>query len=985
MSSQSKFYIKKNIDPKEGISSITAVNISDKHLIIGDEQGYIATFEFGEISGLTLCSKLIPGSKTRIDKIVTHPTKKIAFVLVGGEVYYIKLPEMKVVQSLFKSKDAINIFLNREDLASDNMLLVLNKKKKLKLYELNITPEKVMPIEKKLFKDISLEDVPKCAIWTARNYFVYSLSSEDGKKGSSNWINLDKEEHKFDDFQGVVEIINLGEKVAISNESYTLFMRDGVSYQISMLLHETNDFKGFGQFKNHLVALYSKNIGIFKEGEQKYEHVETIPLDEGDIGRFIVASKYKLAVITVSGKKIHVVEFRERPYEDQIKILIDEKQYDKGLEKLIENVESDDPKLQKKIEETYLDCAWACLEGDKKDYENSFKYLSLTNFNPFEFIYMFSEALYVNIIHTDKITEIKDRKKENQIIGLASGEEEQNNAYKFLIKILKLKRDYILEKIVKPDKSAEIETKKITFSSSKRSKINLSDSKIEITIRDTFYAINSTLIKSMIKIKADPKEIESVLDNETINNSKFDDFDKDEFFKEEKNKNLDEAKFTLSYILEKKGNNFQKALEQWESFGRSNNKKYSLIAKDRTKKIFYKFKETKNTERYEKEKLFRKYIQWLLEKYQNEAFEVIIKTELVSNKIFLEDIIPEFNKNRTDGKIEDLKEKFLEYCNNNQKTENYQTQLLQLYADKLFKLAGHEKKPEKLEGEIGRYYNLFMEIIQSEDSVYNKKTILDYINNSWLFKPRIYLYSQLKEYDLAMKDLFIQAKEEKSFKDIEEFCQANESTHHEIFQDLYKYLSKEVREYQERIDENLQKLDDIEKKLKNENYMDKDENKSNLEEQIKSLKENIQKDEESKEPFEKEMLNILKNHGKIDELDPIKALEFANDHWNVCADNEFFDYLMDVVKEYTVSGNEYKITKNLSEIGLIYKEKESYEFKKKNVTIDSDKACDLCKKKIGSTIFVVYPNLKVYHSKCASSPNIDPLTGVDFSKKKYIE
>jgi excinuclease UvrABC ATPase subunit len=167
--------------------------------------------------------------------------------------------------------------------------------------------------------------------------------------------------------------------------------------------------------------------------------------------------------------------------------------------------------------------------------------------------------------------------------------------------------------------------------------------------------------------------------------------------------------------------------------------------------------------------------------------------------------------------------------------------------------------------------------------------------------------------------------------------------------------------------------------------MDKDENKNNLEEQIKSLKENIQKDEESKEPFEKEMLNILKNHGKIDELDPIKALEFANDHWNVCADNEFFDYLMDVVKEYTVSGNEYKITKNLSEIGLIYKEKEAYDYKKKNVTIDSDKACDLCKKKIGPTLFVVYPNLKVYHAKCAPNANIDPMTGVDFSKKKYVE
>ena len=141
----------------------------------------------------------------------------------------------------------------------------------------------------------------------------------------------------------------------------------------------------------------------------------------------------------------------------------------------------------------------------------------------------------------------------------------------------------------------------------------------------------------------------------------------------------------------------------------------------------------------------------------------------------------------------------------------------------------------------------------------------------------------------------------------------------------------------------------------------------------------------SKAPYEQEMLNVLKNHGKIEELSPIKALEYANDHWNVCESNDFFNYLMDVVKEYTISGNKYKITKNLSEIGLIYKEKEAYEYKKKYVTIDSDKACDLCKKKIGSTIFVIYPNLKVYHSKCAPNANIDPMTGVDFSKKKYVE
>ena len=159
MSSQSKFYTKKNIDPKESISSITAVNISDKHLITGDEQGNLIVYEFGE-KGLIVCKKSTPGSKTRIDKIVTHHSRKIAFVLVGGEVYYVKLPLMQVVQSLFKTKDTINIFLNRDDIGSENMILVLNKKKKLKLYELNITSDKVICIEKKLFKEITLEDFP---------------------------------------------------------------------------------------------------------------------------------------------------------------------------------------------------------------------------------------------------------------------------------------------------------------------------------------------------------------------------------------------------------------------------------------------------------------------------------------------------------------------------------------------------------------------------------------------------------------------------------------------------------------------------------------------------------------------------------------------------------------------------------------------------------------------------------------------------------
>ena len=985
MSTQNKFFIKKNIDPKEGnITGITAVNICDKHLITGDEKGNLIIYEFGQNDKLNKIKET--SFKSKIDKILVIPSNKISYVLVGGEIYFVKLPQMQVIQSLFKSKDIVNAFLNEEQSNYKNYILVINKKKKLKLYQIDVAQDKVTTQEKKFPKDFVLEDFPKCGIWTAKNYFVYALKSEDGKQDTSNWLNLDNEKKKSDEVENIVEIYNLGDKVAISNPNYTLFMVDGISFQYSMLLHETCDFKNFCEFKNHLFALCNKTLGVYKAGQQQYDPVETLSLDEGETGKFMVASKYKLVVISESGKKCHFIDFQEKPYEQQIEILLDQKLYDKALEKLLENLTEDDDKRKEKVEALFLDCAWTCLEGNKKDYDNSFKFMSLTNFNPFEFIYMFYESLYVNIIHTDKAKEIKDRKKENQLFGLSAGEEEQKNAFRFLINILKLKRDYILEKIVKPEKSAEVETKKLKFDSSKRGKIYLKDSKITTSVRDCFYIINTTLIKSMIKLKADPKEIEAVLDNETIDISKFDDFEKDEFFRDEKNKNLDETKFTLSYITEKKGNNYAIPLEQWEAFGKSNNKNYSEIGKERTKKIFYKFKENKNADIEEYEPLFRKHIKWLLEKYQTEAFEVVIKTELVSSNIFLDDIIPEFSKTRTDGNTEDLKEKFLEYCNENQKNANYQTQLLELYADKMFKLAGVENKEVKIEGDVKRYYDLFQKIIESEDSVYNKSKILTHIENSWLFKAKIFLYSQLNEHDKALQELFNQAKTTGKYNDIEDFCKQNVYNHHEIFQDFYKLLSKEVQECQEIIDKNTEKIFEKKTLLKNNaNDMEINE-KTELERDIKKLEEEIKNNEKRKEPFEKEMLNLLEKHGKIDEIDPIKALELANEHWNVCdKNNEFFNYLVGVIKEYTISSNKYKITKSLSEIGLIYKEKEAYEYKKKNVTIDSDKSCDLCKKKIGSTIFVIYPNMKVYHSKCAPNSNIDPMTGVDFSKIKYVE
>ena len=460
---------------------------------------------------------------------------------------------------------------------------------------------------------------------------------------------------------------------------------------------------------------------------------------------------------------------------------------------------------------------------------------------------------------------------------------------------------------------------------------------------------------------------------------------------EEKNKNLDETKFTLAYINEKKGN-FDIALQEWENFGNSKPKddKFSIIARDRTKKIFYKFKENKDFRQDKKEKLIRQYIKWLLKKYPYEGFEVILKTELISNKVFMEVIIPEIEKEFGESSESvNLREKFLEYCNKNQQSEKYQTQLLQLYADKLFSLKPKDNNPGKLEGETKKYHDEFMKIIKDPKSCYNKRAILEYIEQSWLKEPRKYLYSQLKEHDKALNELFKDARTTLNFEELEKYCEENTESKPDIFQSFYQLLSEVVNvDCQKIIDTNLEKINQLSQQLDETrpDYTFKfSAQKGEIQNELKTLKEDVQKFESLKKPYETEMLKILKKYGSLKKLDPIFALEYANEHWNICENNEFFNYLLNIVRDYTVEGNKYKIGKNLSEMGLVYKEKEAYEFKKKYVTIDSEKTCDFCKKKIGNTIFVVYPNLRVYHSKCATNHSIDPMTGVDFSKKKYVE
>ena len=971
--SQCKFFNKVKItDTKEG--KITSISMIKNIIIIADINGGVRTYEITSKNKLDQKGEIL--FKTKIDQLILHKNKNICFFLTSGELSSADFPSLNNKTQLIKS-GIEKIFINSYNKENKNQIMTISKKKKIKIYDIN-TNQNQISLQDSKYKEINIEEIPNYGLWVNNN-LIYSNILK------TFWIDLTTGRSTPVEFQGTLQIINLEDKIGLVSGEMTIFMKNGKSIPYNPIIHPSKDFIYFDEYRNYLIGIYKNYVNIFKKGEQSCELVETIDLDKNDgQGKLIATSENKIIICNEIGNKANIIDLQEKDYEEQVKILIEEKKYNEALETLIDNVSEEEEEKGDKIEKFYLDCAWACINDQKKEYDLSIRFLNLANFNPFEFIYMFYGSLNVDILHHDKKQDIIEHIKENQLIDVnGKGGDEDKKAFSFLINVLTIKRDYILDSY----KSENNQNEKITFLSSKFGKIDLSDSKTEITVRNTLDSINSTLIKSMIKLQKNTRDIESVLDNKSINYDNFQNLEKDPFFSDEKYKNLDETKFTLAYISEKKGD-YENALKQWEYFGtrKEQSDKFSLVGKERTKKIFYKFKENKSTDRLKREELFKQYIKWILLKYQNEAFEVVIKTEILPTKIFMEEIIPEIEKAKGETGI--LKEKFLEYCNQNNKTEELQTQLLMLYADKLFNYREKNSltNENELPNDIKKYYISFLKIIKEQDSCYNKRTILEYIQKSWIKDPKIYLYSQLKEHDLALKELFNYARQSLNFDDIEKYCKENTKTKPDIFQNYYKLLSDITNDCQILIDKHLEEIDKLEKKLIGTTQeIISDTGKKELNKKIDELRKDIKKLEESKKPYEDEMLKILKVYGTIENLDPLFVLNYANEHINLCENNDFFNYLTNVITEYTEEGDKYKIGKNLSGMGLVYKEKEALDYKKKYVTIDSEKICDLCKKKIGNTLFVVYPNLRVYHSKCAVNYNIDPMTGVDFSKQKCIE
>ena len=317
MSKQNKFFTKVLFTLKE--KKITAVNIIETYLILGDETGSIYTYEITDTKGLVPVSQAKLNSK--IDKILIPPNTKITLVLCSGEVNFFDIPFLSFNKTLIKDKNLHDIFIKDDTSKHNNEFLVVNKKKRIYVYDYEYSNKTVIFDEKKIKYTFKIKDLPKCALWTIYNEFIYSNNRQ------IFWLYLNSGKTTLVSFEHTIQIINLEYKIAVSNTEITLFLKDGCAYEFNPIFHAYYggiDFQGFAMFKNHLLALYKNVVHIYKNSKNTYDLVESLYFCGDGNAKFLVTSNNKVIICTEIGCKFNILEFKER-LDDEIKnILIPE-------------------------------------------------------------------------------------------------------------------------------------------------------------------------------------------------------------------------------------------------------------------------------------------------------------------------------------------------------------------------------------------------------------------------------------------------------------------------------------------------------------------------------------------------------------------------------------------------------------------------------------------------------------------------------------
>ena len=933
-----------NIEYYHSLSiKVSAVNICQEKVIVGDEKGNVYLFNMGK-AGLKeepinqKKSLNISGKKIEQISCLDLVNMGIGFFLSNSSLFVYSIPMFDLKQSKDIKESVYKLAFNKH---KDNLndLILVTKKKKIKFYTYNPEVAKLLGVTNNAQKEFSVQEYPEYLEFYGKWISYYS-------KEKHKLIFLDS--NNGQEYMQDVEIQDLlyvkGSWLVFTN-GVGLFMEHTGPKSMNPLMINQMDFVKLGIYNSYVFSLHEKSIKMFDINNSSQVQELPIGVTEGYAAKYLIINKETIFIIVKGADDVKFWKLVELPFESQINRMLKLNQFDEALTILNNNIPSTDENKPKIVEDFFVNCGWTYFKQfTEEGYKMAIEYFRISNVNIFELMYLFINTLKIKPIHESIIALSPEMLKVTQIENLVGNKDEKkiDQALKFLLDILTIKRDYYMKKY---DTSSEtnLQIQTLKFLKSSQSYFDLSENKQTVSLYQTLQLINSTLVKLLAK-KHKIKKCAEIIDDDKCGT----DYLSDGFIS---SLGDNSSKMVSALIYEKEGK-YKEALEIWEPFGKNiGDVTVNRPAKDRAFRILNVIK---TDQQYAS--LFEKNITWMTDMYYEQAFEIIVTNTILPLDYFISSIIPEVEKKKGTTKDKITLERFLNYLNKNKNLQNekFQTKLVDLYIERIFEKCQKDNPTKPTDNDTKKDYEKLQDTLKTF-KLYNKSHVLDYIKNSWMTEVEVFLYSELGKYNLALEKLIEIGKATSDFNEVFKFCRDNIETQKYLYNDLFKKLCDD---YLTSINENKDKLTELLKKeilnvlnmFNNNEFVDK------------------------KAPHYKETLLH-----KFEFLDPFLVLEEIPQNWSV-NDPIVFDYLNLSLIEYTHLNNSYQIMKNSCDMDLVYQSKTLGEMKNKNIVVDNDTICELCRKKIGTTIFVVYPNMKIYHSKCAPNQNVCPITKIDFSK-----
>lgn len=123
-------------------------------------------------------------------------------------------------------------------------------------------------------------------------------------------------------------------------------------------------------------------------------------------------------------------------------------------------------------------------------------------------------------------------------------------------------------------------------------------------------------------------------------------------------------------------------------------------------------------------------------------------------------------------------------------------------------------------------------------------------------------------------------------------------------------------------------------------------------------------------------LVILSTHAK--EIDTVKAIQLIPD--DLTLNSTLMSFLTKAIQTTVHTRRDRSIAKNVAKMENLQIANAHAHITQKHVVITNDTNCRVCGKRIGDSVFAVFPNKVVVHFRCFKSRNVCPVTGTDFSK-----